>query len=130
MEYDITNMVVGILIGMGLAVGGLSLYVWHLMNRFEKEIKGHIRNAVQEVEKALMPVIVEQDGDEIFVYSQKDRQFLVQGRTAREIRERFDERFPDKIAFMAGGDEHLIERLKGELKTLKEQEKSENSISV
>lgn len=130
MEYDITNVVVTLLIGMGLGLGLVAFYIWRVMARFEKEIDQHIRNAVKEVEKALLPVIVEQDGDEIFVYSEKDRQFLVQGRTVKEIRERFDQRFPDKIAYMAGGDADLIARLKTELAELKSQEKNENSISI
>ena len=130
MEYDITNTVVTLLIGMGLGLGLVALYIWRVMARFEQEIDQHIRNAVREVEQSLLPVIVEQDGDEIFVYSEKDRQFLVQGRTVQEIRERFDQRFPDRIAYLSGGDPALIERLKNELKIIKEQEKSENSISV
>lgn len=130
MEYDITNTVVTLLIGMGIGLGLVAFYIWRVMARFEQEIDRHIRNAVKEVEKALLPVIVEQDGDEIFVYSQKDRQFLVQGRTAREIRERFDQRFPDRIAYMAGGDEKLVERLKAELAEIKAQEKNEVSHSV
>ena len=130
MEYDITNMVVGVLIGLGLGLGLIALYVWRIMSRFEQEIDQHIRNAVKEVEKALLPVIVEQEGDEIFVYSESDRQFLVQGRTAQEIRERFDQRFPDRIAYLSGGDPTLIERLKDELKIIKEQEKNEASHSI
>jgi hypothetical protein len=130
MEYDITNTVVALLIGVGLGLGLVALYVWRIMSRFEQEIDLHIRNAVKEVEKALLPVIVEQDGDEIFVYSEKDRQFLVQGRTAGELRERLDQRFPDRIAYLAGGDENLVQRLQSELKMLKEQEKSEVSHSV
>lgn len=130
MEYDITNMVIGVLIGMGVAMGAISLYIWHVMNKFEAGLREHVRNAVKEVEKALLPVIVEQDGDEIFVYSEKDRQFLVQGRTVKEIRERFDQRFPDRIAYMAGGDEKLVERLKAELAELKAQEKNEVSHSI
>lgn len=130
MEYDITNTVVTLLIGMGLGLGLVALYIWRVMARFEQEIDQHIRNAVREVEQSLLPVIVEQDGDEIFVYSEKDRQFLVQGRTVQEIRERFDQRFPDRIAYLSGGDPALIERLKNELKIIKEREKSENSISV
>jgi hypothetical protein len=47
-----------------------------------------------------------------------------------EIRKRFNDMYPEKIAFLAGGDPVLIERLKAELKTLKEQEKNEGSISV
>jgi hypothetical protein len=101
----------------------VAMYVWHVIRKFEKELHQHIKSAVKEVEQALMPVIVEQDGDEIFVYAEKDRQFLVQGRTVQEIRERFDQRFPNRIAYMAGGDEALITRLKTELTQLKTQEK-------
>ena len=130
MEYDITNIVVGLLIGVGITVGAISLYIWHLMNRFEREIHQRVHEAVGQVKQALLPVIVEQEGDEIFVYSEADRQFLVQGKDARELRERFDQRFPDRIAIMAGGEEQLVERLKAELKALKEQEKSEASHSI
>ena len=130
MEYDITNTVVTLLIGMGIGLGLVAFYIWRVMARFEQEIDRHIKNAVKEVEKALLPVIVEQDGDEIFVYSEKDRQFLVQGRSAKEIRERFDQRFPDRIAYLSSGDPALIERLKAELKALKEQDKSQVSHSI
>jgi hypothetical protein len=47
-----------------------------------------------------------------------------------EIRKRFNEQYPSKIAYLAGGDPALIERLKNELETLKAQEKNEGSISV
>ena len=130
MEYDITNVVVGALIGAGITLTAIAWYVYIVISRYEREIKAHVRDAVRQVEQALLPVIVEQDGDEIFVYSEKDRQFLVQGRTAQEIRERMDQRFPDKIAIMAGGEEQLVERLRAELKALKEQEKSEVSHSI
>ena len=130
MEYDITNVVVGALIGMGVTLLAIAWYVYVVVSRYEKEIKQHVHAAVKQVEHALLPVIVEQEGDEIFVYSEKDRQFLVQGRTAKEIRERFDQRFPDRIAYMAGGEAQLIERLKEELKIIKEQEKSEVSHSI
>lgn len=130
MEYDITNVVVTLLIGIGIGLGLVALYIWHVIAKFEKELHSRIRTAVKEVEKALMPVIVEQDGDEIFVYSETDRQFLVQGRTAQEIRERFDLRFPDRIAYMSGGDEALVNRLKAELADLRKQETNESSLKV
>jgi hypothetical protein len=47
-----------------------------------------------------------------------------------EIRKRFNDMYPEKIAFLAGGDPALIERLRTELKTIKEQENNEGSISV
>lgn len=130
MEYDIANTVVTLLIGMGIGLGLVAFFIWRVMARFEQEIDQHIRNAVKEVEKALLPVIVEQEGDQIFLYSQTDKQFLVQGRTVKEIRERFDQRFPDRIAYMAGGDADLIARLKAELAELKAQEKNEAGHSI
>jgi hypothetical protein len=47
-----------------------------------------------------------------------------------EIRKRFNELYPDKIAFLSGGDPALVERLKNELTNLKNQESNENSVSV
>ena len=122
MEYDITNIVITLLIGIGLGLALVALYIWHIIAKFEKQIHEAMREVVKEVEKSLMPVIVEQEGDEIFVYSEKERQFLVQGKSAREIREKFDQRFPDRIAYMAGGDADLIEQLKSELKVIKEKD--------
>ncbi len=130
MEYDITHMVVGILIGMGMTLAAIAWYVYVIVSRYESQIKDQVRVAVKDIQDRLLPVIVEQEGEEIFVYSEQDRQFLVQGRTAREIRERFDQRFPDRIAYMAGGEQQLVDRLREELKALKEQEKSEVSHSI
>jgi len=50
--------------------------------------------------------------------------------TLSEVRSRFNELYPEKIAFLAGGDPALLERLKNELKIIREQEKNEGSISV
>ena len=130
MEYDITNIVVTLLIGIGTGLGLVAVHMWYVLNRFEKQLHQHVKEVVHEVEKSLLPVIVEQEGDEIFVYSEKEKQFLVQGKTVQELRERFDQRFPNRIAYMAGGDPDLIERLTAELKTVKEQESNEVSHSI
>lgn len=130
MEYDITNVVVGVLIGMGLALGIIALYIWHVMNRFEQELRQHVKQAVREVEAQMMGVVVEEDAGQLYFYREADRQFLCQGTTLAEVRKRFNDMYPEKIAYLAGGDPALIERLKNELKVIKEQEKDENSISV
>jgi len=130
MEYDITTLVANILIGLGLGIGLVVFWVWRTVRRFEDDLRGLVRETIREVEADMVGIVVEEDGGQLYVYRDTDRQFLCQGSTLTEIRKRFNDMYPEKIAFLAGGDPALIERLKAELKTLKEQEKNEGSISV
>jgi hypothetical protein len=130
MEYDITTLVANILIGIGLGIGLVVFWIWRTVRRFEDDMRGLVRETIREVEAQMMGVVVEEDAGQLYFYRETDRQFLCQGATLPEIRKRFNELYPEKIAFLAGGDPVLIERLKAELNTLKEQEKNEVSISV
>jgi hypothetical protein len=130
MEYDIATIATNILIGLGLGIGLVVFWVWRTVRRFEDDLRGLVRETIQEVEADMVGIVVEEDAGQLYVYRETDRQFLCQGTTLMEIRKRFNELYPEKIAFLAGGDPALIERLKTELKTIKEQEKNEGSISV
>ena len=130
MEYDITTIVANILIGIGLGIGLVVFWVWRTVRRFEDEMRGLVRETIREVEADMVGIVVEEDAGQLYFYRETDRQFLCQGSTLMEIRKRFNDMYPEKIAFLAGGDPDLIERLKAELKILKEQEKNEGSISV
>jgi hypothetical protein len=130
MEYDITTLVANILIGLGLGIGLVVFWVWRTVRRFEDDVRGLVRETIKEVEADMVGIVVEEEAGQLYFYRETDRQFLCQGSTLTEIRKRFNDMYPSKIAFLAGGDPALIERLKDELKTLKEQEKNEGSISV
>jgi len=130
MEYDITTLVANILIGLGLGIGLVVFWIWRIIRRFEDDMRGLVRETIREVEADMVGIVVEEDGGQLYVYRETDRQFLCQGTTLTEIRKRFNELYPEKIAFLADGDPVLIERLRTELKTIKEQEKNEGSISV
>ena len=130
MEYDITALVANTMIGIGLGIGLVTFYVWRTIRRFEDQIQGLIRETIQEVEANMIGLIVEQEGEVIYAYTEQDRQFVCQGATVAEIREGFRSRYPEKTAYLAGGDEALVERFKTELVKLKEKEASENSLSV
>jgi hypothetical protein len=93
-------------------------------------MRGLVRETIREVEADMVGIVVEEDAGQLYFYRETDRQFLCQGSDLMEIRKRFNDMYPEKIAFLAGGDPALIERLKSELKILKEQEKNEGSISV
>jgi hypothetical protein len=130
MEYDITTLVANILIGIGLGIGLVVFWIWRTVRRFEDDVRGIVRETIREVEADMVGIVVEEDAGQLYFYRETDRQFLCQGTTLSEIRKKFNDMYPEKIAFLAGGDPALIERLKAELKTLKEQEKNEGSISV
>ena len=130
MEYDITTIVANILIGLGLGIGLVVFWIWRTVRRFEDDLRGLVRETIREVEADMVGIVVEEDAGQLYFYRESDRQFLCQGADLMEIRKRFNDMYPEKIAFLAGGDPALIERLKTELKNLKEQEKNEGSISV
>ena len=130
MEYELMTMIANILIGIGLGIGFVMFLMWRVMRRFEEDVRGMVRETIREVEADMVPIVVEEDAGQLYVYRETDRQFLCQGSTLTEIRKRFNELYPEKIAFLADGDPVLIERLRAELKNLKEQEKNEGSISV
>ena len=130
MEYDITTLVANILIGIGLGIGLVVFWVWRTVRRFEDDLRGLVRETIKEVEADMVGIVVEEDAGQLYFYRETDRQFLCQGSTLTEIRKRFNDMYPEKIAYLADGDPVLIERLRNELKNLKEQEKNEGSISV
>ena len=124
------TMIANILIGIGVGIGLVIFWIWRTVRKFEDEIRGLVRETIREVEADMVGIVVEEEAGQLYFYRETDRQFLCQGTTLTEIRKRFNELYPEKIAFLADGDPALIERLRAELKTLKEQEKNEGSISV
>ena len=129
-EYDITTIAANALIGFGLGLAVLVFYVWRTIRKWETELREIMREAVAEAEANMIGLIVEQEGDVIYAYTEKDRQFVCQGATVAGIRAGFRSRYPEKTAYLAGGDEALVERFKTELSKKKEKETSENSLSV
>ena len=129
-EYDITTIVANALIGIGIGLAVVTFVVWRIIRKFETDLRAVVREAVAKAEANLIGLIVEQENNVIYAYTEQDRQFVCQGATVAEIREGFKSRYPEKTAYLAGGDADLVERLKKELTQLKEQETSENSISV
>jgi hypothetical protein len=106
------EIVLGIMIGMGLAGLLIYLYVRGLVRQVMAELDEHIERAAS----TLMPVTVERENGVLFCYSKDDNQFICQGATLEEIREAFKARFPDRTAYLDGGDSELVEELRAELR--------------
>lgn len=109
---EIGTIIIGILIGAALAVLLIYLYVRGLVREVVAELDAHIERAAS----TLMPVTVERENGILFCYAKEDNQFICQGATLTEVREAFKARFPDKTAYLDGGDPDLVEELRAELK--------------
>lgn len=108
---EIGTIVIGILIGAALAILLIYLYIRGLVRQVMSEIDDHIERAAS----TLMPVKVERHNGQIFCYGKEDNQFICQGDTLAEVRAAFKARFPDKTAYLDGGDEELVKELREEL---------------
>jgi len=109
---DFANIILGVFIGVVLAIVLIYLYIRGLVHEVMAEVDAHIEKAAG----TLMPVIVERMNGVIFCYSKEDNQFICQGVTLAEVRAAFRARFPDRTAYLDGGDSVLIEELRAELK--------------
>jgi hypothetical protein len=106
------EILMGMAIGMALAALLIYLYVRGLVKQVMAELDQHIEKAAS----TLMPVIVERENDQLFCYAKEDHQFICQGATVAEIRAAFAKRFPDRTAYLDGGDPVLVEELRAELR--------------
>ena len=112
MIVDIGAIILSILVGMGLAGLLIYLYIRGLVHEVMAELDAHIERAAS----TLMPVTVERENGVLFCYSKEDNQFICQGANLEEIRAAFKARFPDRTAYLDGGDPELVEELRAELR--------------
>ena len=110
------EIIFGIFLGITLTGIIVYLYIRGLIRTVMRELDEHIERAAN----TLMPVIVERMNGVIFCYDKENNQFICQGATIAEIREAFAKRFPDKTAYLDGGDEELVKELREELKVINE----------
>ena len=109
---EIGAIIIGILIGASLAILLIYLYIRGLVHQVVAELDAHIERAAT----TLVPVKVERHNGQIFCYGKEDNQFICQGATLDDVREAFKARFPDKTAYLDGGDEELVKELREELR--------------
>ena len=58
---DITGLVVTTLIGIGLGIGLVMLYVWWTIHRFHNNLDNMVKETLQEVRASLVGLIIEED---------------------------------------------------------------------
>ena len=119
MEFD---DVLNVLLGVGIGISMVLLYAWYQFQILKSQIDQMIDQAM--VEKSSLELEIEVDKGVYFCYNNNDKQFVCQGKTATEIREALQNRFPGKAAYLVAGDPVVVAQFKAEL------EINENSSSI
>lgn len=104
-------------VGIGTLIGFVivGFYVWILYRRLKGRVDEMIKEIINEAEANLVGLDIEVDNGTYFCYNKEDKQFVCQGKTIAEIRQAFQERFPGKTAYLAGGDPRVVAEFKTEL---------------
>ena len=111
----LSEIIGGILMGIGIGFVVLGLYIWILFQRIKGRVDHMVDQIIQEAESNLVGLDIEVDKDTYFCYNSEDKQFICQGKTVSEIRQAFGARFPTKTAYLAGGDPRVVAEFKTEL---------------
>ena len=123
---EILDIAVAIIVGIGIGFGMIAIYVWFFLYLpIKSRVDRIIAQVVAEAEADLIGLDIELDRGVYFCYNSKDQQFVCQGTTVSEIREGFQKRFPEKTAYLAGGDPAMVEQFKTELLKLGTNENSD-----
>lgn len=112
---ELADIVVAVATGALLGVGVVGMYIWYLYHKLKSRIDQMINEVIEEAETNLVGLDIEVDKGVYFCYNSEDKQFICQGKTVAEIREGFQKRFPEKTAYLAGGDPRVVAELKTEL---------------
>ena len=106
-------IVVGIFIGVIAFYLTLKLAVNILTRRIERELET-LEEALKE-HVDLIPCRVEQHQGMFFVYNNDTNEFMAQGSTLTELRERIKARWKDQRVSVVAGDEAVLDQLKEQL---------------
>ena len=112
---ELSEIIGGILMGIGIGFVVLGLYIWILFQRIKGRVEEMVEQIIQRAEDNMVGLDVEVDKDTYFCYNSEDKQFVCQGKTVSEIRQAFGARFPGKTAYLAGGDPRVVAEFKTEL---------------
>ena len=122
-----SNDILNILLGIAIGVGAIILYAWYLYQRIRTRVDHMIEEVVKEAATDMIGLTIEVDQGQYFCYNIENKQFICQGSTVEEIQRTFEARFPNKIAYFAGGSPDVVTQFRTELSQLKT---NENSPSI
>lgn len=110
-------MLVGdFMVVLGLCVLCFLLVVWFISRRLETHINQRLNEVAEDLaQNRLVPLTVEQHGNQYLCYHSFTMDFVCQGADLDEIIEKFKTRYPNKSASLYNGDESAVNALRQQL---------------
>lgn len=112
-----SDIILGVAIGAVIGVVGfyfaMKLAINILMRRLARDVET-LEEALKE-QINLIPCRVEQHDGVFFVYNNDTNEFMAQGSTLAELRERIKARWKDQRVSVVAGDDAVLEQLKAQL---------------
>lgn len=106
-----TELIVGIVFGMILALAAVYFYFRMVMNRAAENLD-NLMQVIERLQESIIHARVEEQDGVFYIYNTRDSSFLAQGTTVTEIRQRIEQRWQDVSVYVTEGDKDVIERLK------------------
>ena len=107
--------------GLGVGVILFLLFVWAVARRLRVQFESDIESTMEKLaQERLIALTVEIDNNQYFCYNAITKDFVCQGHSLNEIRERFRLRYPNKAAAIYDGDETAVRTLKQQMKDMDE----------
>jgi len=115
------------LLAISILVGwAIVLLFWAKRAKPELEISPEQQDILAKVANETLIILeVESVNDQFLCYNYFTKEFVCTGRNIEELRDRFEQRYPNKEAAVAKGDPTALDILKQQLKAL-----HENSTSI
>lgn len=111
-----------VLIIVGMVVFVVAGVIHYILRRVNRRLEEQLAQLTASLESRMVHLNVELDNGMYFCYNKQDNSFVCQGATALEIRQAFDARYPDKIAYL--NNQQDVPELVEQILKLKENETS------
>ena len=106
-------MILAAIVGLSLL---LSIFMLaSLLRSIDRKMEKELEQALAQSRPRMIGLAVEQVQDVFYCYNAETQQFVCQGRTVDELRDAFSKRFPHHTAYLAAGDDSVIEQFRAVL---------------
>ena len=116
---ELNDFILAVVIGIATGFGMIVLYAWYLYRNLKNRVDRMIEEVIAEHEASMVGLDIELDNGVYFCYDTKDKQFVCQGPSVVEVARAFRDRFPGKMAYLAGGEESVVSAFRKELEKLR-----------
>ena len=118
---NLDTVITAMFTGVGVGVILFLIFVWAVARRLQFRVDSELSGIMEKLaQERLIALTVEIDQNQYFCYNALTKDFVCQGYSLKEIRERFRLRYPNKAAAIYDGDEIAVKTLKSQMKEIDE----------